>query len=95
MKRADIFLLLTEYDIRHVATEDMPQEESLGLCDMEKKVIYVDRSQTTREKADTIIHELQHAYSDRYGRDWSEETVERKTSKLVTKLFGVDNEDVK
>lgn len=90
MMRKEIFRILCDFEIRH--TDVRHENEAVGMTDLENKVIYIDPKQSTRDKIDTIIHELYHALSDHYGRDWSEEEVTRRTTKLTKLLYGDDNE---
>lgn len=44
-------------------------EPCLGLCDYDKKIIYLEKNQSKESKRDTLIHELNHYFMILCGMD--------------------------
>lgn len=44
-------------------------EPCLGLCDYDKKIIYIEKNQSKESKRDTLIHELNHYFMILCGMD--------------------------
>jgi Zn-dependent peptidase ImmA (M78 family) len=44
-------------------------QQVLGLCDYDKKMIYIEKSQTDESKYDTLIHEATHYFLILAGLD--------------------------
>ena len=44
-------------------------EPCLGLCDYDKRIIYIEQNQSKESKRDTLIHELNHYFMILCGMD--------------------------
>jgi Zn-dependent peptidase ImmA (M78 family) len=44
-------------------------EPCLGLCDYDKRIIYIEKNQSKESKRDTLIHELNHFFMILCGMD--------------------------
>lgn len=50
-----------EWQIKFVTKQHMPWKKTWGLCDRDKKIIFVRRDLSTKNVLDTLLHEMRHA----------------------------------
>jgi len=84
MRIIDLLKVLVNYEVVHT---EFPQSFGLlGLTDEKERRIYIEKRQIEREKLDTLIHELIHAYYFSLNKNISEKRVIRETSRLIQYL---------
>lgn len=67
--------VLSEYDFEIL--EGDPMDRWAGYCDMDKKKIYISRTQTPNSFIKTLFHEFAHAYNAKHGLEDNEAIVGR------------------
>jgi Zn-dependent peptidase ImmA (M78 family) len=63
-------------------------QQVLGLCDYDKKMIYIEKNQTDESKFDTLIHECTHFFLILAGMDQKiSESENEMYCQLITAFF--------
>jgi len=85
----DLLELAVQYDIK--LADRMPQAKGgrvLGYIVPHKMEIKIRKKQPIRQRVDTLIHELTHAFYDDRNYKATEDEVEEATADLMREMYG-------